>query len=263
MHDNKLLLERYTAGETDEAESRLVEEHCRACEDCAGFLKDMGESRREFLADYPFVRFQRETTPEAKRPRFESLLDTLRRPGLVPAYAVFTALLVAAPLVYYKTIRHTGTEDITFKGGDGISFLLKRKGNVSQCTARDVLYPNDELQVLYSLATPKYMSLLSVDSYGAVSWYQPDTKGTSCSIAAKAGKNIVFPSAILLDDSKGQELVIALFSDAPLLTESVGGWVADAIKKTGGNLPLLRQELEGTSGKIGAGTAMSLFQKGN
>jgi hypothetical protein len=261
MHDNKLLLERYSAGEIDENESRHIEDHCKTCAQCAGYLGALKGDRQQFLSKHPFYRFWQAAMPVARRPWHAPFLDTLRRPSFFPAYGAIIILFMLAPIIYFKGIQGPG---ITFKGGSpAISFLLKRNGLVSACTPLDTLFPGDEIQVLFSLVKKGHISLVSVDSHGALSWYHPDYANSFCSVPAKPGNNRNFPSGILLDDSKGRELVIALFSKAPLKKASVKQWVNGGLKKTNADLSALQRELDSTGNSINALPLTALFQKGN
>ncbi len=259
MHDNKLLLERFSAGEIDGAEARLVEEHCAACGECSDYLKMLSGERQRFLAAHPFPRFNRAAAPG--QPWHAKLRDMLRRPSLVPAYGLIALLLMLSPMLYVKVFVPSGG-DIAFKGGDGLSFLLQRNGRVSACTPRDTLFPGDRLQVLYSLSKTGHVSLLSVDSRGALSWYQPDRQSPFCSVPVKPGINQGYPAGILLDDSPGQELIIALFSKNRLSKESVQTWVDAAYEKSHADLTVLKRELDAIGGKIKAAPFTALFQKG-
>jgi len=263
MHENKLLLERYSSGEIDEENSRRVEEHCKTCMECSGYLETLANQRRQFLSLHPFFRLQQAAAQARKQPWNMPIFNTLRRPALFPAYGLIVILCMLSPIVYFKGIRHPATTEIVFKGGDGLSFLLKRKGRISVCTPRDVVYPGDEIQVLYSVSMSGYLSLLSVDSRGALSWYNPDRKNPFCSIPVKSGRNQSYPSGILLDNSQGPELIIGLFSPAPLSTESVNAWVRGALKKTNADLLALRRELDSTGKRLSALPRTALFQKGN
>ena len=203
MHD-KLLLERYSAGETNDEDSRRIEEHCKTCAECAGYLGRLNIERQEFLAAHPFPRLAQSKAPAIQLPWYQPFLDKLRQPALFPAYGLIVVLLMLSPIVYFKSFHRTVSDEITFKGGNSISFLLKRNGNISECTPQDTLNAGDEIQVLYSATKNGYISLLSVDSRGAISWYHPDPKSLFCSIPAKTGGKQNYPAGILLDDSQGQ-----------------------------------------------------------
>jgi hypothetical protein len=261
MHDNKLLLERFIAGEIDENGARQVTEHCSTCAECSDYLTSLKTARRQFQAEYPFSRFMRAATPAARQPWYEALLDGLRRPALVPAYGFIAVFLIMSPILYVKYFQAPSQREIAFKGDDGLSFLLKRNGRVSDCTTRDTLYPGDQIQVLYTCSKHGNLSLLSVDAHGAISWYHPDRNSPVCSVPVKPGKN-GYPSGIQLDDSPGQELVIALFSSAPLSKESVQTWISRTLKKTNKDLFKLKLELDATGKKIIAKPTTALFQKG-
>jgi hypothetical protein len=260
MHD-KLLLERYSAGETNEEDSRRIEEHCKTCVECAGYLGRLNIERQEFLAAHPFPRLVLSKPAVIRSLWYQPFLDKLRQPALFPAYGLIVVLLMLSPVVYFKSFHHTVSDEITFKGGNSISFLLKRSGKISECTPQDTLIAGDEIQVLYSTAKKGYISLLSVDSRGAISWYHPDQKSLFCSVAAKAGGKQNYPAGILLDESQGQELIIALFSDSPLATKSVTSWVADVMQKTNTNLFMLRRQLDSTGDKIHASPVTAIFKK--
>jgi hypothetical protein len=148
MHDNKLLLERYSAGEIDADEARCIEAHCTTCTECSNYVKKLKTDRQQFLAVHPFSRFKPAVKPAPGRPWYAELLDPFRHPALVPAYGLIIVLLALSPIIYFIRIHHPVTSEIVFKGSDALSFLLKRNGGISACTPHDTLCPGDEIQVL-------------------------------------------------------------------------------------------------------------------
>jgi hypothetical protein len=264
MHDNKLLIEKYSAGDTDAHESRCIGEHCKTCRECADYLDVLKNDRRQFLAVHSFARFKQNCEPVRRRPWYEILGNALSRPSLIPAYGCLAVILLLVPMIYLKGMKHAAPADeITFKGGNALSFLLKHNGSVSVCAPFDTVHAGDEIQVLYSMSRNGYISLLSVDSCGTISWYQ-DPQSPQYSLPVKPGHGKPFPAGIQFDDSKGGELVIALFSDAALSRYAVQQWIKGSVGKTSADLSVLQAKLDSTGADaVNAEPVMALFRKGN
>ncbi len=270
MHENgsyKLLIERLSAGELDKDDSRRIEEHCKTCPECAGYLESLRHDARCFLALHPFRDFQQHTVSIPHQPWYRIFLNGFRRPSLSPVYGLIAIIFITAPVIYYTYYHHgpqgdPSTPGIRFKGNTSLSFLLKRNGIISHCSPLDTVYPGDEIQVIYSTPRPGFISLVSIDSYGAISWYFPQKDSQFCSIAAKPGGRQVYPAGILLDDSQGKELIVGLLSDKPLSTKTVKKWLTGAIRTSTTELSQVALQLDATKDSIGVIPLTAIFNKG-
>jgi hypothetical protein len=260
-HDFKLLIERYSAGEVNNDEAGRVKAHLRACGQCAEYLETLRVDKNKFLELHPYPAFLK--AGPLQKPWYIRTMEALRRPALYPAYGCLALLLALAPVLYYKNLNSETSQEITYKGTDGISFLLKRNNFVTNCTAADTLFPGDELQVLYSTRKAGFVSCVSIGSHGEISWYQADQGGRYCGYPTKPGMRQPYPSGIVPDNSQGKELVILLVSDHNLASEAVKKWIMSAIKNPEPDLGNIQRELESNKDAIGALYYSGLFAKGS
>jgi hypothetical protein len=259
----KLAVERYSAGEFDKEEAGRIEAHLLTCMECKEYLLELQLDKKQFLNLHPYSEFAQALSPATRQTWYKPFFETLRRPALFPAYGCIALLLILGPVLYFRNSNSPTMQGITLKGGNGISFLVKRNGQVSSCTPRDTVFAGDELQVLYSTQTAGFVSCLSIDSRGAISWYHPDLRGTICSAPTKSGMNLPYPASIALDNSQGQELIILLLTKHALETETVKKWVTKAVQNSNTNLSNIQRELQSNKSIIGAELYSGLFVKGS
>lgn len=77
-----------------------------------------------------------------------------------------------------------------------------------------VLGAQEVLRFFYDSSQHDYLFLFSVDDRGLLSIYYPDGEGSS--IPIQRGHRIPLQDRVVLDDYRGSELFISLFSDRPL-----------------------------------------------
>jgi hypothetical protein len=258
----KLAIERYVAGELDPEASGRVAAHCETCAACAGYLNKLCRAQDDFLTEHPYTQFKQRIAP-AQSARHGFFVKWLRRPVLAPVFGVAAALLVLLPIAVHRVGVVGPGEEILFKGGSAhLSFLLKRDGKTSPGNPRDTFFVDDEIQILYSAQGRLYVSLVSVDSRGDISMYDPDTNAVTCGVAAQAGPNRPYPVSIRLDNSKGVEMVFALLSDRPLATDGVKRWISSALDDVLPDVNRLPGRLEATKGKLGVSVLTLVLHKG-
>ena len=119
----------------------------------------------------------------------------------------------------------------------------------------------DRVQVFYSSDREQYVSLLSIDETGVVSFYHPDQSSENCSVLTRRGEGIAFEGSILFDIVSGNELVVAVFSESPLKTEDVKRWMA-ANYASDSDLQSLSKKIEVKSLAKKATIQMLLLKKG-
>jgi hypothetical protein len=257
----KLEIERYVAGELDKEASACLAAHCEACPDCAGYLKKLRQAQDGFLREHPYAQFKQRFSP-AHSLRHGFFINWLRRPVLAPVYGVLAALLVLLPIAINRMALLGPGEEILFKGAPHLSFLVKHDGKTAPGDPLDTFFADDEIQVLYSAQRKCHISLISVDSRGKISMYNPDTNRSTCSIPAQAGSNRTYPVSIRLDNSKGVEILFALLSDRPLKTDDVKQWISSELNNVLPDVNLLPGRLEATKGKLGVSILTLVLHKG-
>jgi hypothetical protein len=230
-HPSRIDLERYFTGDLTGDDAGRVGLHAAECAECGRALAELEAERRRFLNVHPF----------------EDLAFARKRPATVPApkrvigiagapwgaVAVVALLLMVVPVatVVYKSSPKDG---IRYKGVSGISgaseemsFLRMRDGEVKTGSADDIFREGDRLQVVYSHTEKHFAALFSVDNNGVISFYTGEAEGV-CSIPSDPGSDLTFPSSIVLDGARGEELVVMLVSDLPAAAADVRAWVRES-----------------------------------
>lgn len=214
---NRLEIQKHAVRELDENRAANLERHFKECADCRAFYESLLQENSEFLEEHPFSSIY---VPEKERGKswFEGLVDSFK-PVLIPVSVALLAIAVIMPFtgMFYKN----KPTDITYKGGESLLFIYKRDGAVSPGSSDILFKANDQLQIIYNSDKEQYISLMSVDSKGTVSFYHPDQSSPYCSVHSGKGSSLYFPGSIVLDSTKGVELIIAVFSSEPLKTISV------------------------------------------
>jgi hypothetical protein len=207
IHPRELILEKFSNGEIS---GTAIEAHIAGCPRCAAFVQQVQKNHRDFLARHPFAEFARENLPAPGQSE-RTWWQTLMQPAFAPVFAVIVASLVALPVfIHFKSSDRPAP--IAYKGGDGVSFLLKRNGVVTPGNQADTFACGDEIQVVYATGHSGFITLVSIDNRGTVSFYAPDTMSGLASIATQAGNSQFYPASIVLDSSRDAEVVVALFS---------------------------------------------------
>jgi hypothetical protein len=223
----RLQLERYVCGELETKHADEIKKHLEDCNDCSKIVTKLEIERAAFLQKHPFATFTRAHAPLVQLPWYRRISKTVTRPSLFPVYGVLIVTIAIAPYIYKS--HNSADQIVRFKGKNTISYIYKRNGVTRQGTASEKFSAGDRLQILYSSSKQHYMSLLSVDTHGTISFYHPDNKSSTCCIPIATGSEQTYPASIELDETPGAELIIALFSDAPLSTQTVSSWVKKKI----------------------------------
>lgn len=249
------MLERYFAGEIEGEELEKIRRHLGSCAECSSYVAGLEAQKADFLAKHPFASFTRAHAHVNVIPWYSRFLRGALRPALIPVYGVLMVTMVFLPMMYRED-----SPDVRFKGRIPVSFLLRRDGAVRKGSTTMKFESGDNIQVVFSIGEERYVSLLSVDSRGVISFYHPDPQSTTCSVHMPAGQKQPFPGSIILDDTPGDELVLVLFSGNALSVSSVSSWVKRNFKAASG-LSKLKTLLENESAAIHADVSTLLLHK--
>jgi hypothetical protein len=231
------------------------------------------KEREAFLAAHPYagispagIGASRKTGGELWYERFfGSFALPVLRPVLIPVCLLLLMTMMAVPFMgrFMRETSLTGV-DLRYKGPvapasqsaiSGLSYIYKRDGAIRESAPGDVFKAGDKVQVFYASSRDQFLTLVSLDAAGTVSFYQPDARASVCSIRSGVGTRIAYPQSIGLDDAPGAELVVALFSDSVFTMEQVRQWVAGVYAKG-----KTAAELEATvrGNPLGKSTVMTL-----
>jgi hypothetical protein len=224
----KLDIELYFTGELSGEEASSLESHLRQCPVCHDYLQTLRRERNEFLADHPFSALNIKTE-ESESPWYQRLFDALTRPALFPVYGLLLIIAVTVPVFLFGN-RGQINDEIRFKGTSGLTFLYQRDGVVEEGDKRKAYRAGDRIQILYNSTKEQYAALLSIDSKGQFHFITPQ-HSDHCTVKSPAGSALTFPGSIILDDSKGSELIILLLSDKPLPVKTVSSWISELHEK--------------------------------
>jgi hypothetical protein len=225
LEPRRFEIEQFFAEELNGIEAVELEKHIESCQVCNSYLQTLRREKNEFLADHPFSSLCKTKERSIEVPWYVVLYQTLTKPSLVPLYGMMLLLAVIIPIVsLYNSNRITDT--VRFKGRSQLSFVCLRDGSTFQGNSEDLFRAGDQIQIRYNSEKEQFVALLSIDSRGTVSFYHPDQRTGFCSVKSGIGSDLTFPGSIILDNSPGGELVIALFSPQPMRIDLVKQWVS-------------------------------------
>jgi hypothetical protein len=241
----RLEIERLIARELDNEKTISLESHFKECTVCNEYYLSLCKERDTFLRVYPYGSISAVAKRKENATWFKKLLDTLMRPALAPVYATLLIAVVLSPVVIRESTFFT-SDNINYKGNSKLSFAYQRDGLTRPGSGEYKLAKGDRVQIFYSSDHEQYVSLLSIDETGLVSFYHPDQSSENCSVLTRRGEGIAFEGSILFDNVSGDELVVAVFSESPLKTEDVKMWMA-ANYASNSDLQSLSKRIEGKS----------------
>jgi hypothetical protein len=213
-----LQIERYETGICSNEERERIGAHCRECAECDQQFRDLDEHRYEYLFRQPFSSF------ESKLPKFHES----RRKTAVYGIIYAASVLIAALFVYSPHLFPDGKsqEGIRLKSPDELQFVFESGDERGAGDTSRIYSDGDVLQFLYTNPEYPYLALISVDSQGLPTFFNSsDSTDESASIPIDSGVAIPYPYSIVLDDTEGSELFVAVFSKKNLTRSQVQAWL--------------------------------------
>lgn len=231
---NRIRVERYFLEEAGAEEKRETGSHVEACGRCKEHLDLLSRERQAYLAVRPFG---------GLAARHLEKRSPARAFGLGPRWLpVAAGALACLALVVVLRDPDGGllggsaggpaTADSRYKGGEVLEFHLGRDGKVEPGDPSADHRAGDRLQFVYSADKAAYAALLSVDASGKVSVYRAEG-ASSAAVPVIPGKLEPFPFSVTLDDARGGELFVAVFSAGPLEDSALEAWLAEAFQAAG------------------------------
>jgi hypothetical protein len=214
-------LERFFAGELDQKSSAEVKAHLETCSECASYVKSLDLEKAVYLNKHPYRDWAASNVTIAESSFLERLKSWFFKPALFPLYGLALVLCVVVPVVIQND-----DPGILYKGERGLSFVYQRDGVLHDGTAGKLFQQGDQIQLSYSFPDEHYAGLLSIDSKGMVSTYQPPSAGKNLTTYVKECDNCSVPQSIILDGTPGGELIILLIARKDLLLDDIRSWAA-------------------------------------
>jgi hypothetical protein len=204
--------------------------HVKACESCRRILGDIESNAAEYEVEaiwhFSKIKPILETVEERKEPAHSK--D--RRVGfgrrrlaavLVPLAAAAVIALMFVPRLHDEqdeALSTAGETAVNFKGA-AFTFDVVAKRNERQFKVEPgaVLMPDDALRFIVDTTSGGYLSVFSLDEQKRVSPFYPDTEPEESPGPMKlrgAGRHQL-PGSIILDDVRGDEYYVVVFSKNP------------------------------------------------
>ncbi|HEX2959571.1 MAG TPA: hypothetical protein VHO70_22235 [Chitinispirillaceae bacterium] len=221
-------LERFFTGELGDKASGEVRDHLKSCEECSNYIKALETEKELHLLQHPYRQWAGSHVQVAKPSIWETVKAWVGKPALFPVYGLTLALCIVVPVVF----QYHNRTDVMYKGNSSLSFVFKRNGAVSEGTTRELFGEGDQIQVSYSYPRDHFAGLISIDSKGTVSTYQPQSSGEILSVKVNGSNEHIFPQSIVLDNSSGSELVVLLIADKYISIDDVRTWAEGCFRET-------------------------------
>ncbi|MCB9558068.1 MAG: hypothetical protein H6707_18280 [Deltaproteobacteria bacterium] len=219
---------RLLSDDLDAERAASLRSHIESCERCrsqfaaiSANVEDyqrIAETKRLQLVER--IAFQR----VEKRPtRARSLLWW----GPLITASAATALLLVLRLSLTPSASINPQTAVRFKGGLALQVIAKRGDRQFVVDDGARLYSGDALRFVATVDRPGQLAIVSLDAARRLSWFYPQRIDAPPVTLGRAGSHTLSGS-VILDDSRGKELLIAVFSPQPLdlrrLSHMIDDW---------------------------------------
>lgn len=205
-------LERYLAGDLEQPQRALAEDHLVACAHCHGRVERLRADGARRLAAAPREAMFERVGAEARR-RSGSQRAWWRTRWLVPAAAGCAAVLVLLGVAFFGP-DGKDAPGVRTKGSVAIDLYLMRARQVRPATPADRFQAGDRIQFVYSAPRHRFVFLVSLDDSGRVTNF--NHQATPRSVPIEPGVGLVLEGSIILDETPHAERIFAVFSERPL-----------------------------------------------
>jgi hypothetical protein len=189
-----LHLDRFLAGELEADEAERVRQHLSQCSQCERAVAGLRTSREERL------------------PPLRVVPLPARRRSPVPVAAALAGAAAAASVLLL--VRPPATR---LKGsGFSVTMYVAHDGTVRRAGPGDAVAPGDAIRFAVTAPVDVHVGILSLDARRQASIYFP--AGGRAELV-RAGTDVALPLGTRLDDSVGEEQVVALFCSSAMELE--------------------------------------------
>ncbi len=213
----QLVLERYVLGELPEAHAAEVSNAADSDPQLMARLKEIAESNKAILAQYPANVVSRDVALRAHTERVleEAAHAPRRRAARAVAPALGVALLLAVALVPVLTVHHgTQVAERVKGGGAQLVVYLNTSEGPRLLSPMDTVRPGDMLQIGYVAGGKSHGAIFSLDGRGQATLHFPGEPGGSTALEQDGEHLLGF--SYQLDDAPQFEHFYFVTSDTPL-----------------------------------------------
>jgi anti-sigma factor RsiW len=192
-------LDAWLSGDLDPVEGQAVSQHLSGCGLCHARHAEIAGARADF--DVPFV-------PEARAPAKASPR------GRLLAFSAAALALAAGVALFVRAA--SDDSGVRTKGDVRFGFYVLHDGEVRAGGTNEPLSPGDGLRFVARSNEAAFVAVLSLDAAARASIYYPAADRAA---PLPAGIEQVFDSSVVLDETLGEERLLALFCREPVALE--------------------------------------------
>jgi predicted anti-sigma-YlaC factor YlaD len=209
------------AGDLPPTEAERVESHVARCEACRAVIDEINANVAEYesRADDHLANLMRriegepdeaEVVPLAPRRRSRVVTVTIAVGAL--AVAAMLALVLVPTLI--GTDETAGRDEILFKGSLAVEIVAKRGPDQFRVIDGTELRAGDAIRFVVDIGAAGWISVFSIDAAGRLSPFYPDTDpdGDPEPLRLDRAGSHELPGSIILDESRGHEEIVVVFS---------------------------------------------------
>lgn len=214
-----LVLDRIALGETNDTERTAVAAHLAECTACAQASAALADDRAAFAREADVANLAVDVLARTKVQTKQLWRRVLLRRMVAPL-AMGGAIAVIT-LFWGKPGTRT-------KGEFSLSpyVMHPETSQAGSLHLGEPLHPGDRLQFRYNGGQAGYLAIVAVDARGSVSSYYPPGPTAA---PVEAGREVPLQTAVELDGTLGQEVIVGLRCTSALPMESILGATRKAV----------------------------------
>jgi hypothetical protein len=203
-----LAFDEWQSGEVSAEQASAFESHVAGCPICTARRRELTVVAESFLAAAPAWRAP-SPSPRHAGKRANAPAPSRRKGVLIGSGAALLAA-AAALVLLLRPLDDSGTR--SKGGGESLGFFVKHGERVRPGMDRERVHPGDVLRFTVSMHRSKYVAVFGFDARRGVSVYYPPAPTAP---PLGPGQSVPLDVGVELDDTQGEERIIALFCDAP------------------------------------------------
>lgn len=223
---SRYMLARLQSGDLPDDEAKRIRAHVETCDACGRAMGELASN----VADFDARQADQLDRLMARIDADGEIVPMHReRPGSKRQWLAVGALAAAAMLalglmvVLNRGASAPAPDEVGFKGTMSVEVVAKRGDQQFKVAPKSALTENDALRFIVTTATPGYLDLFSVDAAGQVYPYYPESDPLTAPAPMeipRPGKQVL-PGSVILDDSRGTEHIIVVFSKKPFRRDEI------------------------------------------